>query len=101
MRYYDELPPEEAEAGQREVLDRYAGLNPGYVGIAIWWALDLLMIGLGVFIVTLLAQTPPSGSWLPIIIVLVISAAAIPFAFVLAKWTREIAQARRRARGIW
>jgi len=54
-----------------------------------------------VFLIILLVRTPMSGSWLPIIIVLVISAAAIPFAFVLAKWTREIARARRRARGGW
>jgi len=101
VSYYDELPPDEVEAGQREMFDRYAGITPGYLGVGIWWTLDVLMIGLGVFLVSVLVRTPMSGSWLPIIIVLVISAAAIPFAFVLAKWTDEIALARRRARGGW
>lgn len=87
----DSATPQQLAEYQRNLRSRS---RPGYAGLAVWWVLDLLLIGLGVFMVSVVSTSTISGSWLPLIIIFVICGAAVVFAPVLVKWTLEIPAAR-------
>ena len=88
---FDNATPQQLAEYQRDLRSRS---RPGYAGLAVWWVLDLLFIGLGVFMVFVVSTSTISGSWLPLIIIFVICGAAVLFAPVLVKWTLDIPTAR-------
>ena len=77
---FDNATPEQLAEYQRELRSRS---RPGYVGVAIWWVLDLFFIGLGVFMIYVVSTSTVSGSWLPLIIIFAICGAAVLFMPVL------------------
>lgn len=88
---FDNATPEQLAEYQRELRSRS---RPGYVGVAIWWVLDLFFIGLGVFMIYVVSTSTVSGSWLPLIIIFAICGAAVLFLPVLVKWTLSVAPDR-------
>lgn len=93
---YEDPTPEEYAAASRHFAE--SNSNPTYLGVAIWGVIDVIMLGVGVLVIVNLVEGRVSSDPLPIIILLVICGAAVPFAFLLVKWTFDVAARRRELR---
>lgn len=89
---FDHATPEQLAEYSEYVRSRS---RPGYVGVALLWVIDLLFVALGIVVAAIVAtSTVEQGSWLPLIIVFVISAAAVLLIPLLVKWTLDVAPER-------